>query len=87
MMMMMMLLGHVWPSLVPMPPKQSPILTWITAHDAGRRRRGGGEVRVRGEVLGASVKGEGGVQGLRRGVRAAQTAEQRVIHRMHETGR
>lgn len=36
-------------------------------------------------VLGASVKSERGVQGLRRGVGAAQAAEQSVIHHMRET--
>lgn len=81
----MVLLGDGWPSLVPVSPKESPLLTWVSTYDAGRGSRVGGNVRVGGMVLRASVKSEGRVQGLRRGVGAAQAAEQSVIHRIRET--
>lgn len=82
---MMVLLGDLWPSLVPVHPEESPLLTWVTTYDAGGGSRVGGNVRVGGMVLRASVKSEGRVQGLRRGVGAAQTAEQSVIHHMRES--
>lgn len=32
---MMVLLGDGWPSLVPVSPKESPLLTWVSTYDAG----------------------------------------------------
>ena len=87
--------GGVVVMVVVLPGEQA-VVGLVAGDDARRRRggggrgRGGGQVRV-GDVVRASVQsqgglGEGGMQGLRRGVRAPQTAEQRVIHRMQTHG-
>lgn len=85
----MLLGGQVAPVVVVLAGKQT-VVTRVAGDDArgrrgrGRGGRGRGQVGV-GDVIRASVEsqgglGEGGMQGLRRGVGAAQAAEQRVIH-------
>lgn len=75
--------------VVVLPGKQA-VITRVAGDDTGRRggRGGGGRGRGQvwvGDVVRASVQsqgrlGEGGMQGLCRGVGAPQAAEQCVIH-------
>lgn len=77
--------------VVVLPGKQA-VVDRVAGDDAGRRRGGGGGGRRRGQVgvgdvVRASVQsqgrlGEGGMQGLSRGVGAPQAAKQCVIHRV-----